>query len=62
MVDRSIRQQMKSLSAGATLAAKESLPMIESSSLLVALCLDNQDLVNLVSCSSLSGGLAKLLC
>ena len=61
MVDRSIRQQRKSLAAGATLA-KESLPMSESSSLLVALCLDRQDLVSPVGCSSLSGGQAKLLC
>ena len=32
------------------------LPMSESSSLLVALCLDSQDLVSPVSSSSLSGG------
>ena len=52
VVDRSIRRQSKSLTAGATLA-KESLPMSESSSLLMALCLDNQDLVSPVSCTSL---------
>ena len=49
MVDRSIRWQRKSLAAGATLA-KESLPMSESSSHLVALCLDNQDLSAVPAC------------
>ena len=55
MVDRSIRWQRKSLTAGATLA-KESLPMSESSSLLVALCLDNQDLVSPSAVPACQGG------
>ena len=56
MVKRSIRWRRKSLLAGTTLAAKENLPMSESSSLLMALCLHSQDLVSPVSSSSLSGG------
>eukprot|EP00731_Ephydatia_muelleri_P032816 Em0024g360a len=44
VVERSIRRRRKSLPAGTTLAAKESLPMSEGNSLLVALCLDSQDL------------------
>ena len=56
MVERSIRRRRKSLPAGTTFAANKSLPMSDSSSLLVALCLPSQHLISPVSSSSLSGG------
>ena len=57
VVDRWIRRRRKRRLAGTTLEAKESLPMRERSSLLVADLLTNQHLmIAVISCNLVGGG------